>query len=187
MRKWSKAFFIAVLTILPITLPVAIVKADRPSGTFEWHIGDAFLAAFDPAFGADSISMAGVNGDTITVNGTGTLSVQSKSATGGGMFVHRNTAGNEIAHGTWEARALISFVSYGDASPQQLPSFLFGGKAMIRVKILVGGTPVHDGILTVFCELGSRIPASVHDGITLNVQDAINFNKLVSGFTVFKQ
>ena len=172
---------------MAVTISVAVVRADRVSGTFGWHIGDAFLAAFDPALGADSITMAAVNGDTIQVNGTGTLSVDSRSVTGGGMFIHRNAAGGEVAHGTWEARGLISFVSYGDGSTQGFPSSLIGGKAVIRVKLLVGGTPVHDGILTVLCALGNRIPANVTDGITLNVQDAINFNKLVSGPTVFSK
>lgn len=187
MRKWSKALPVAILSILAVTVSVAVVRADRVSGTFGWHIGDAFLAAFDPALGADSITMAAVNGDTVQVNGTGTLSVDSRSVTGGGMFVHRNAVGVEIAHGTWEARGLISFVSYGDGSAQGFPSFLIGGKAVIRVKLFVGGTPVHDGILTVLCALGQRVPASVTDGITLNVQDAINFNKLVGGPTVFNK
>lgn len=173
---------------MSVTFPVAFVSAGRVSGTFGWHIGDEFLAPFPPAFGADSIAMAAVNGDTIQVNGTGTFNVQSRLATGGGMFVHRNAAGGEIAHGTWEARQLISFVSYGDGSAQGLPSSLIGGKAVIRVKILVGGTPVFDGILTVLCALGNRIPANItDDGVTLNVQEAINFNKLVGGPTVFNQ
>ena len=195
MKTWSKASIIAVITLLSTVLPVAFVNAHAPvtvtnarvqSASFSWHIGDDFLASFNASFGAPSVTMAD-NGDTIEVKGTGTLSIHSKSVTGNGTFVHKLASGDEFAHGTWEATALISFVSYGDASAQGLPSTLFGGMAKIRVNILVDGTVVHTGILTVFCELGSRIPHGAHEGIRLVVQDAINFNKQLSGFTVFNQ
>ncbi len=124
------------------------------------------------------------NGDSVALNGTGTLSIHAKSVTGGGMFVHTDASGHELVHGTWEAKDLLSFVSYGDATPQGLPANLFGGKAVIHVRLLVGGTPVHDGILTIYCQLG-KPPHGAHEGVRLNVQDVINFNKQVSGDTVF--
>ncbi len=193
MKTSLKVTLIAAITILSTLLPVAFVSAARPSVaapvamSLSWHIGDDFLASVDPSFGVPSIAMAAVNGDTIEVKGTGTLSTHEKSVTGNGTFVHRLASGEEFAHGTWEATALLAFVSYGDASPQGLPSTLFGGMAKMRVNILVDGTVVHTGILTVFCTLGNKIPHGAEEGITLVVQDAINFNKQLSGFTVFSK
>lgn len=102
--------------------------------------------------------MASSNGDTIHVKGTGTLSIHDKSVTGGGTFVHNHASGEEFAHGTWEATALIAFVSYGDGSAQGLPSSLLGGMMKMRVNILVDGNVVATGVLTIFCELGNKVP-----------------------------
>ncbi len=187
MKTRSKAFLIAIVGLMSAVLPVAAVSGGsihNPSSTFQWHIGDSFLAGFNPSFGAPSVTMT-YNGDTVAINGTGTLSLNPSSVTGGGMFVHRDSSGNIKAMGTWEANALISFVSYGSGTPQGLPSSLFGGKAMFHVTLLVGGKPVHDGILTVICELG-KPPTGTDEGVRLVVQGTpFNFNKQLSGFTVF--
>ncbi len=191
MKTLTTISLVAAITLMSALLPVATVFAARPASTgvasmaFGWHVGDDFLASFNPSFGVPSISMASANGDMIAVNGTGTLSVHEMSVSGGGTFVHMDHSGNVLAHGTWEATKLLTFVSYGDGSAQGLPSTLFGGMAKMQVNILVGGNVVHTGILTIFCALGNHVPEHVHDGITLNVQDAINFNDQVSGFTVF--
>ncbi len=123
------------------------------------------------------------NGDRISVNGSGTFSIFPKSVTGSGMFTHRNAAGTVLATGTWVATDLVSFVSYGNEVPMFPPTF-FGGRLAIKVTLFLGSTPVHTAILSITCEIGSP-PAGHHEGITLNVQDAINFNKSVDGFTVF--
>ena len=192
MKTLSKVSLIAAITLLSAMLPVAAVSAARPASagvasmTFSWHIGDDFLASVDPSFGVPSIATASLNGDMIAVKGTGTLSVHDMSVSGGGTFVHMDQSGNQKASGTWEATKLLSFVTYGDGSAQGLPSTLFGGMAKMQVNLLVGGNVVHTGILTIFCGLGNHVPHHVvSDGITLNVQDAINFNKQVSGATVF--
>ncbi len=192
MKTWTKATFITITALLSTIIPVTIAIAANASTasasqsmTLGWHIGDDFLGAVDPSLGVPDVAKASVNGDTVEVRGTGTLTVHSKSVTGGGTFVHKLASGEEFAHGTWEATALIAFVSYGDGSAQGLPSSLIGGMAKIRVNILVDGNVVATGILTIFCELGNKIPHGAHEGITLVVQDLINFNKQVSGFTVF--
>ncbi len=187
MQTCSKAFLIAIIGLMLAVLPVAGVSASsihNPSSTFQWHVGDSFLAAVNPKFGAPSVTMT-YNGDTVAVNGTGSLSLNPSSVTGGGMFVHRDSSGNIKAKGTWEANSLISFVSYGPGTPQGQPSSLFGGKATFHVTLLVDGKPVHDGILTVFCELG-KPPHGTDEGVRLVVQGTpFNFNKQLSGFTVF--
>ncbi len=53
------------------------------------------------------------------------------------------------------------------------------------VQLSVGGTPVHTAVLTVICEVGNP-PAGLTEGVKLVVQDTpFNFNKQVSGITVF--
>ncbi len=123
------------------------------------------------------------NGDTVALTGQGTLSVFAKSVTGGGTFVHMAPDGTVRAMGTWTAIQLMSFRSFGN-SPG-LPSNFVGGQALMLVQLFVGGKPVHTAVLTVACEVGNP-PDGLHEGVKLAVQDTpFNFNKPVSGFTVF--
>ena len=123
------------------------------------------------------------NGDTITIAGQGTLSIHPDSVTGGGTFTHRNASGTVLAEGTWTAQQLLSFVSYGTAPP--FPPTFEGGKALMLIHLSPStGGAGFDGVLRITCLIGSP-PASAHEGIRLNVQDVINFNKEVSGDTLF--
>ena len=75
-------------------------------------------------------------------------------------FTHRDAAGNVLADGTWEPTAVLSYRSFGPATPEQeaefggLPPGSEGGKVMIKVALFVGGVHVHDGIITIVCLLG---------------------------------
>lgn len=182
----SKGLFIAVLALLATAIPFAAARSASGSGSapqsFTYVLGQGVLCSLEETACPD-ITMAS-NGDMVALNGTGTLSTHPNSVTGGGVFVHMDSSGHELVRGTWEAKELLSFVSYGDGTPQGLPANLFGGKAVIRVSLLVGGTVVHDGILTIYCVLGNP-PHGAHEGVRLVVQDVINFNKQVSGDTVF--
>ncbi len=184
MRKLLLGSLVVSVGLLAMALPLAAARGGHTSGTFNFLLGSGALCSLEEKACPD-ITMAS-NGDTVALDGSGSLSVHPSSVTGSGTFVHNNPSGHERAHGTWEAKALMSFVSYGNATPQGLPANLFGGKAVIRVTLLVGGTPVHDAVLTVYCLLGHP-PNGSHEGIRLNVQDVINFNKQVSGDTVFMQ
>jgi hypothetical protein len=70
-----------------------------------------------------------------------------------------------------------------------VPDFLCGGEAKLAVTLTPDADPsVHlPGILWIDCLLGDKIPPSAEEGIRLNVQGLINFNKTSphSGFTVF--
>lgn len=175
---------LALIALLSISSTLGTVKvaAAKSTMTFTYIAGTGPLCELEETACPD-ISMA-PNGDTIAIAGSGTLSVFPKSVTGSGTFTHKNAAGDEIAHGTWIATQLIMFVSFGNAVPQGLPETFFGGRALIMVNIYVGDTLVHTGILQVTCLLGNP-PTGDHEGIRLNVQDAINFNTEVSGDTVF--
>ncbi len=125
------------------------------------------------------------NGDMVAIAGSGSLSLHDKSVTGSGTFVHMAPDGTVRASGTWTAMQLMSFVSYGNSSG--FPANFVGGKASMLVQLSVGGTPVHTALLTVICDLGNP-PHGQMEGVKLAVQDTpFNFNKQVSGVTVFIQ
>ena len=125
------------------------------------------------------------NGDTIEIEGEGTLSVHPKSVTGNGSFTH-NFDGGSVS-GTWTATKLLSFKSYGSSpAAEGLPSTWEAGKAIIRVQLFVGGNPVAIGTLTVGCILpGVEVPGGAFEGSTLSVQGGPNFNKADFASTLF--
>ncbi len=167
------------ITLLLALSSANVAFADSRSHSIDFLAGSGFLCTLGPGSCPD-ISMAS-NGDTVRITGSGIITTHPDSVTGSGTFTHEDSSGNVKASGTWTAAEMISFVSYGSAGPSFPPGFE-GGKAVILVHTSVG----FDAILTVICALGSP-PAGQHEGIHLNVQDVINFNKQVSGFTVFIQ
>ena len=124
------------------------------------------------------------NGDTIAIAGSGTLSVHSKSATGGGTFVHKNVVGEVLATGDWTATSLTSFKAFGSDPELGFPSTFTGGHAVMQVALWVGGVQLHDAILTVDGNLEAN-PPGLSEGIKLALKDALNFNQKVSGANLF--
>lgn len=118
------------------------------------------------------------NGDTVAITGSGKLSIHDKTVTGTGTFVHRAPNGAVRAAGSWTATELLSFNSYG--TQPDLPPNLFGGLARIRVHLSVG----FDAVLEIDCEIG-KAPDGHSEGVRLVVDNGLNFNQKVSGFTVF--
>ena len=85
----------------------------------------------------------------------------------------------------------MSYRSFGPATAEQiaffggLPPGSEGGKVLFKVALFVGGVHVHDGIITIVCELGVPPKNSVESTLLL-VQDTIyNFNEPVSGDNIF--
>jgi hypothetical protein len=158
----------------------AEVVDQNVAATYGWHAGDAFTPPLIPPDVAEA-----ANGDRVTLTGTGTLTLHTKSATGGGTFTNTTAGGTVLATGTFTATELLSFESYG-ASPL-LPAFLNAGQALIRVALVPdGSTTSIDGILRVECVLpGSTFPGGKEEGINLLLPGIANFNHQVSGATVF--
>lgn len=132
------------------------------------------------------VAMAG-NGDTITIQGSGSLGIFPKSVSGGGTFVHKNSGGTVLGSGTWVATQLLNFKSYGgfSISIDSTSLFLEGGLAHIRVHVTALSGVEFDAILTVDCQVGSP-PPSGDEGISFLVQPTgLNFNSQVSGDTLF--
>ena len=164
-----------------------LVPLAKVNGAFAYHVGDALIQSlgFPPGNQARA-----ENGDVVTVIGTGTFDAGAKSATGGGTFVHKTSGGTVVGSGTWAATGLLTFQSYGNAVPQGLPPTFFGGRVALKVLLTPAANPsVHlPAILQIECALGKPLPSTV-EGVRLNVQDLINFNKTVpeSGANVYIQ
>lgn len=176
---------VAVLVLAFSMLAPTRAAADIGSASFSYLAGTGFLCGFGA--GACPDVARAENGDTVSIAGSGAISVHPKSADGSGTFVHKNAGGTILASGTWNATALLSFVDYGSGTGG-FAAPLHAGEALIAVDLLVRGTLVHTGILTVTCRLpGAGGPSEMakEEGVRLVVQGGLNFNKKVSGFTVF--
>ncbi len=186
--SWIVAFILALSTLGAGSASASSAGA----GTYEYHVGDALIGSI--GFPVDSQATASVNGDVVTVIATGTFDTATKSATGGGTFWHRSSAGTLLASGTFTTTGMQSFQFYGcgvlEGAP--VPPTWCGGRVQ-----LTGVATAHPAghpeitftrpiVLTIECVIGYP-PPSVIEGIRLNVQDHINFNKTVpeSGANVF--
>ena len=109
-----------------------------------------------------------------------------KIVEGSGTFIHRNAGGEIIGAGVWTATKLISFKSYGSGALQGLPEDFEGGRALMKVYLDPNvRVPGFDGTLRIDCTLGD-VPKNAEEGIRLAVRGVpINFNKEVSGATLF--
>src|SRR5438128_318901 len=119
------------------------------------------------------------HGDRVAVLGSGDFSVHPKSVTASGTFTHTDSAGTVRGAGTWTATDLLEFVSYGCGVlfGTPIPSNFCGG--MLKLRVLLT-TPIgaFDGILTVFCVIGTNPPNAVEEGVTLDVPGLININHI---------
>jgi hypothetical protein len=178
-RMMKNYTLVAGITLLLSMSLANVVLADSGARSYVWIAGAEPLCTVVGPEACPDVARAS-NGDTVSIAGSGTFTIHPDSVTGSGTFIHKDSAGNVKASGTWTATQLVSFVSYGSASLQGLPPNFEGGKAVIRVHASVGV----DAILTVYCVLGSP-PSGVDEGIRLNVQNIINFNTQAGGTTIF--
>ncbi len=190
MIKWSKGLLLAFLGLLSAIVPVGIAtatnanaSANNSSGTFQFLAGTGPLCSIPGVKNPCPDVARADNGDMVQIAGQGSLSIHTKSVTGNGTFVHMAPDGTVRAMGTWTAMRLMSFKSFGNSTG--FPANFVGGQAIMLVQLSVGGTPVHTAVLTIICDLGTP-PHGLMEGVKLAVQDTpFNFNKQVSGITVF--
>ena len=173
MKIRNVILFFVIFSVLAWGPGVQRATSDSGSASFQYLAGSGFLCDFFPAACPD-IAMAD-NGDTIEIKGSGALSIHPNSVTGGGTFKHKDATGTVMESGTWTAQELISFVPYAI-----LPGHEAGGEALIRVH-LSSGPP--DAILTITCAIGA--PPGHGEGVKLNIQDVIDFNRKVGGITLY--
>ena len=159
----------------------AVALGHTSKGAYDWHVGDALLQSFGFPVGEQAIAP---NGDVVTIEGTGSFSADGKWATGGGTFSHHVAATDTTITGTFTADRVISFQFYGcgeDAGAPLPPDFC-GGLLKLAITATPDAAPnVHlAAALTINCEIGPNVPASVVEGVRVNVYDVINFNKPVA-------
>jgi hypothetical protein len=176
--KLRSLSLIAVLALLLLVANATSVSAAPESATYDYLIGGSFFEQF--GIGDLDIALAS-DGATIALQGEGTLSIHSKSVSGGGTFTQKDANGNVVAAGTWTAEQLLSFVPYGTAPPDSFFD-IYGGKALIRIHLSPDtGGPGVEGILRITCVAGSP-PPSAEEGITLAVEGGPNFNRNIDPF-----
>ena len=194
-----RLLLVAALVAALSGVMTAEVSASGGSFDFTYQLGTGFVSGVPPsdetAVHGPDMSIA-ANGDTITITGTGRITfrqakgsnrISAAGASGEGTFAHKAANGSLVASGTWTATELLDFQSYGDGSPQSLPTNNFGGLALLRVHYLATAGPgtgsEGDALLWVDCLIGSP-PADAVEGIRYAVPGAIDFNKQVSGETL---
>jgi hypothetical protein len=190
MRRIAFAVAFALATALALAGGAA---SKTSTGSFDVHVGDNFA----PPLAHPSFARA-ANGDTIQVVLTGAFNKATKSASGGGTFVHMHGT-TVLATGTLTLTRTIAFQFYGcGVAPDgsALPSNFCGGRVLLAAH-LVGhpssnptATVEHNAVLEVNCQVHSSTispPAGRSEGIKLVVKGGPNFNKHVSGANLFVQ
>jgi hypothetical protein len=177
MRSRQLAPFVALVLLVGAMAP-SVALGHTSTAAYDWHVGDAFLQLLGFPVGEQAIAR---NGDVVTIEGTGSFSADGKWATGGGTFSHHVAATGATITGTFTADRVISFQFYGCGTGGLPPTFC-GGELKLAITATPDAAPgVHlAGALTINCEVGPNVPASVVEGIRVNVYDVINFNKLVA-------
>ena len=184
MRLFRTITLVAALGGMLVLAP-ATVSADSASHSYIL------------AFGEANVGVA-PSGDTIhlsceaTEGVCGTFAVNPKSITASGEFEHFLPDGSLFASGTWTATRLISFHAYGCGVVfgDPIPPDLCGGavKFAATFDTPLGALP---GIVTVFCVVGDKVPASIggpfNEGVTVDVPGIINFNHPVHGDNIYIQ
>lgn len=188
-RGFVSSVLVAVITVLTLVAAGGALPARADSGarTYTYLIATAFLCALPAPLPACPAIASADNGDTVEIAGSGTFTIHSKSASGGGGFVHKDPGGTPLASGTWSATELLSFQGYGTSTPDFPPTFE-GGKVLMRVTLTPSTGPFvgssFGAVLQVDCLIG-KTPAGAAEGVRLNIQGALNFNREVSGLTLY--
>ena len=164
-----KTLVVVGISLAAIALTSTPAIAADAHGNHEAYV---WVVAGDTAVAPD--------GSTIFIKGHGTLEAgPGGSATGGGTF---SIDGGPT--GTWSATSVEGFVSYGTSLPGSPlpPPPATGGMAKLRVSFSNG----QDGVLTIFCVIGSP-PPSVGEGIHLILGSGVSseYTDEGNGFTIF--
>jgi hypothetical protein len=135
------------------------------------------------------------NGDSVevTVDEGSWFDASPMAVSATGAFTHLDANGKILGAGTWTATSLISFNFYGCRFIPALDvdlgdDDLCGGAVKMAVTL---DTPLGQfpGVLTVFCIVGPMAPGSHNtpdgEGVTLNIQDFINFSHTGGGENIF--
>jgi hypothetical protein len=180
MTRQVLAIGMAALLTAAALVPATRVSAASGANhaTYRYILGEQNAPL--PLFGPD-VAMA-PDGRTVGLTGDGFFNAgPNKSISGGGTYTIWAASGAVLASGRWTATTMLSFVSYGPATPQGLPPIYIGGQVQLMVT-LVG---VGSGQLNVNCTLGTPPPGhsdpAMEEGIDLRVGNGLTFNREVFG------
>jgi hypothetical protein len=196
MKKLLRFFIIPVLaTALTATLGLTSASAHSDSGEFRWlasaGMHDLGFLCGEPQDPLCPDAAMASNGDVIEIVGEGTLRIKDDKhkkkghghkhkgkVSGSGSYRHTDSAGNVVDVGTWTARKLLDFESFGPSTV--LPSHWLQGQALIRIHMV---SQFGDMEAIAELELGCRLPAPVTatpagtiEGIRLKVKGGLNFD-----------
>jgi hypothetical protein len=176
----SVPILVALVLAFPVTVAIDVRGAsaadDAGHATFRYLVGAGFTElgqVCDLGIPCPDGAMAS-NRDTIEISGEGTLR-GPESVSGGGSFLHKNSAGHVLHVGTWTAKQLLSFESLGPGAGT--PPTWEGGRALVLVRLVAdeGGLEAN-AILEVGCELPGN-PPGIIEGVRLKVVNGLNFNQ----------
>ena len=141
-----------------------------------------------PNMATASADASGIpNDQSITVKGSGTLTIDAADGkpqivTGGGFFVHK-TGGDSVL-GTWKAKQLLMFETYGPPGAEHLAekpdrAAWRTGRALILVRLVDENGEEADAILEVGCRLpGNSGVSGTIEGMRLVINGGLNFNQV---------
>jgi hypothetical protein len=167
MKRAFVLAFVALGLLLGMSETATATDANGNHATYIWVVGA------DPPFTDTAIAP---DGSTITMSGIGTLTAgPGNTASGGGSYT-MSSGGS----GTWTVTGVQGFVSYGNATPEGLPDFFFGGETKLDVSLSNG----ESGVLTITCLLGTPPPSKM-EGIAVILGSGGQFTKADGGDNIF--
>ena len=125
--------------------------------------------------GGTDVGLDATTGDTVELTGSGIVKPDSGDVTGGGTFVHKNSAGTVLAHGFYVATGLVSWEPRAGTFPA--PNDGVGHLSQASAGVLVldvqaypdGGPPGGiAGVLTINCHFPTT-PEAGEEGIELEI------------------
>jgi hypothetical protein len=178
------------MVVLLISVPALVPAATRAAPASVNHTIYQYFVGAPPVEGPD-VSI-GPSGSTVTMTGTGQFNAgPNKSVSGGGTYMITDASGATVASGTWTATQMLGFVNYGSGSVQGTPPYFYGGQAQMIVNL----SGVGSGVLNINCTLGTPPPGHAgppnaagdpnEEGIDLHMGSGLNFNREISGETLF--
>ena len=222
MKKRLKPISAASIAVFVVAFSAAnVVDASHDDVKYGYHLGDEFLgcagvkptdlppiaavpgtpscrpeAMAEPSLGVQ------VGGGSIAIQGSGTLTIDKngkpkKKAKGSGTYARFEADGTTLVDsGTWKAKDVLLFESYGTVPPDAPPASgdFEAGRLLIQIRLDPKkgkkGSKKIDAILEVGCRLGAGNPGifGTIEGVRVIVDGGLNYN-IVSDpkLTVFQR
>jgi len=186
--SWSHSTLLALLIgcigMLGMTNSIADDDDDEENLEYRWLMGQSDMDVTGVALcemGSCPTAAAAGNGDTLILKGVGTLKVRAsdgkpKKISGGGTFEHKDTNGVVVGSGTWKAKKLLMFDSYGGSPFDFVPTAFNAGRMLSTIVL----EPYGGGKIRGMVELGCRVPgnpglATTIEGVRVYIDDGPSF------------